>query len=392
MGSGVDERGIALVATLLLLLLLAVIGTASLTYSVLDLKSTAHFNTGNQALYAAESGVQHALSAINNRGVNDFNQDIVQRWSNVFGTAARTIPGYASFSYQVAVAADGTDPANRGTITSTGFAPLQAQRIVRVGVRRRGFGGGTGAIHLASDNVEAGFEGNSFAVDGNNHDWYGALQPTAPARPGISTRNDGVTNGVIGSLDTGQKDNVRGLGFSLTPLTPSVLTIGGPGTSDIELIKEQVLSRPGIVNDSTHVFNNGDTKVFGTLPPPYGPIGGPGPQITHLTDTNVTVNGSITGVGILIVDGSLDIRGTIDFIGWILVRGSTKIHTQTSGDGTSVLGTAYIKGSLWTADFDVEVGGSAIVDYCEDCLALADTIGGGGNVPRAMQVTSWGEL
>ncbi len=382
-GKSLDEHGIALIATLLLLLLLAVIGTAGLTYSVIDLKSSAHFNTGNQALYSAESGLEHALSTINDIGVNHFDQDIVQRWSTVFGTAARTIPGYASFSYQVSAAADTADPANRGTLTSTGFAPLQAQRIVRVRVRRRGFGGNTGAIHLASDEVHSDFSGNSFFVDGNDHDVYGNANATGPIRPGISTRNADVTGEVVNSLNTDQKDNVRGLGFSLTPLKPSVVDIGGPGRTDLDRSISQVLTRPNVYADATHVFNNGTTSAFGTLTQP---------QITRLTDHDVTVNGNVTGVGILIADGSLTINGTIDFIGWIIVRGSTTIHTQTSNDGTTVLGAAIIRGSLWTADFDVEVGGSAIVDYCDQCLAIADAIGGGNNVPRSMQVTSWEEL
>jgi hypothetical protein len=382
-----DEHGIALIATLLLLLLLAVIGAAGLTYSALDLKSTAHYETGNQALYSAEAGLEHALSIINDIGVNDFNQDIVQRWSTVFGTAARTIPGYPSFSYQVpqpvVYPTDlGCRPTNCGTITAYGYAPLQAQRVIQARVRRRGFGGNTGAIHLASDEVHSDFSGNSFFVDGNDHDIFGNANPAGPIRPGISTRNSDVTGEVVHSLNTDQKDNVRGLGFSLAPLTPSVMDIGGPGRTDLDRNISQVLSRPNVFADSTHVFNNGTTSTFGTLQQP---------QITRLTDTDVTVNGNITGCGILIADGSLTINGTIDFVGWIIVRGSTTIHTQTSNDGTTVLGAAVIRGSLWTADFDVEVGGTAIVDYCDACLSIADAIGGGNNVPRSMQVVSWGE-
>jgi hypothetical protein len=51
-----------------------------------------------------------------------------------------------------------------------------------------------------------------------------------------------------------------------------------------------------------------------------------------------------------------------------------------------------IRGSLWTGDLEVRVGGSARIEFCEECMALADRIGLGNNVPRVMQVSSWQEV
>ncbi len=375
-------RGSAMVATLLLLVMLAAVGGASMLFSAVDLKATSHYATGNQALYTAESGIQHALSSMNVIGVLNFNNDVVQRWNALYGDGTKTVPGYSMYSYQVTVAANAADPMNLGTITSTGSAPLQAQRTVRVVVRRTGIGAGTGAIHLAADTVTSQFDGNSFLVDGNDHDQFGTLKAGGIARPGISTRNDAVTSTVTNSLSSTQMDNIQGAGFSLNPLTPSVLTTGGPSTDDLNRMYNEITTVPGVYNDNSNVFNNGTTSTFGTLA---------SPQITRLTNTDVTVNGNITGAGILIADGSVNIKGTIDFIGWIIVRGSTIIHTQTA-DGTTVLGNAVIRGSLWTADFDVQVGGSALVQFCEECLSLMENAGTGGTIPRPMQVTSWSEL
>jgi hypothetical protein len=137
------------------------------------------------------------------------------------------------------------------------------------------------------------------------------------------------------------------------------------------------------VTNSTKNFNGNDT--FGTLA---------APRVTHLTNPDVTLNGNALGAGILIVDGSLRVNGTLDFIGWIIVRGDTIINTVGDAyDETVVLGDATIRGSLWTGHLKVEVGGSAIIDYCDACMSLADTTGGGqiGNVPRPMNVVSWSE-
>ena len=378
-----NSRGFSLLSTLLLLLLLATIGSASILYSVLDLKSTTHYKTGNQAFFAAESGILHALSSINHIGVMDFQQDIASRWDTVYGPSSKAIPNYPAITYTVSVAADAADPVNAGTITARGYAPLQAQRAIRVKVSKAGNGQGIGAIHLAADQVGTNFVGNSFMVDGNDHDQFGNLVPGGIAHPGISTRNQDVTNGVVNSLNNQQLDNVQGLGFSTNPLTPSVETTGGPSTTDLNRMMNDILGKSGVVTDGTHNFNNGTTTTFGTLA---------APQVTHLTNTDVTVNGNITGAGILIADGSVDITGSIDFVGWIIVHGDTIIHTQTADDGTTVLGNAIIKGSLWTEDFDVKVGGSAIVDYCDWCMTLAGATGGGNNYPKAMQVRSWEEI
>ena len=375
-----NQRGFALFSTFLLLLLLVTVGSATIFYSVLDLKSTTHYNTGNQAFLAAEAGIQHALSSMNSIGVLDFNQDVVQRWSTVYGSEQKTVPGYPSVSYQASVAADATDPVNLGSISATGFAPAQAKRVLTVRLRKGSGGKGDGALLLAADSVGTDFSGNSFLVDGKNYDTFGNLVPGGTAHPGISTRNDGVTSAVVGSLSDEQKANVQGLGFSTSPLTPSVVTTGGPSATDLNRMVNDILARPGVVNDDTHNVNNGDVKVFGTVA---------APQITHLTNTDVTVNGSIVGAGILIADGSIDITGTINFIGWIIVHGETVIHTKTADDGTTVLGNATIRGSLWTADFDLKVGGSASVKYCDECLRLA---GNNNNYPRPMQVSSWQEV
>jgi len=103
-----NERGLALITVLLVFVLLLTLGSAGLVYSVIDIKSTTHYDTGNQALSAAESGVLHALSTMNSAGVSNFQNDVVQRWGQLYGTGSKTMPSSSKVSYQVAVAADPT--------------------------------------------------------------------------------------------------------------------------------------------------------------------------------------------------------------------------------------------------------------------------------------------
>lgn len=385
------ERGSALVATLLILVLMLSMGTAAQLYSVFDLRSTTHYATGNQAFYAAESGILRALNTINTMGVVDFNTDVVQRWNTVFTPNPQTLPGFGQFAYSVTVAADPLQPAARGVITANGTAPANSSRVLRAAVKRNAGSDGRGAIYLAADAVDTRFTGNAFEVNGNDHDQFGGLVPGGIVEPGIATRNDTVTSGVKNSLNDQQKDNVLGLDFTLVPLNPSVVTVNGPSVADLDRIVDQILTRnPNVVNVGNSNINGNVT--FGTVA---------NPQITRMTASEVKLhaNGNASGAGILIVDGSIIINGTLDFVGWIIVLGDTVINGSggagqgTGGiDETTVQGSATILGSLWTGDLSVRVGGSAIVDYCQFCMTLADGAGVGGNIPGTMQVVYWEEV
>jgi len=150
-GSSRRDGGFALSSVLLVVLLMLTLAGAATLNTTLDLKSTSHFDTGNSAFYAAEAGVMHALSSMNEAGVTNFKEDVADRWSTVFGSATKTMPSETSVSYQVNVAADTTNPNDEGTLTVTGFAPLQAQRQILVAVERGGFAGSLGRCASAAE-------------------------------------------------------------------------------------------------------------------------------------------------------------------------------------------------------------------------------------------------
>lgn len=376
-----SQAGYALLSVCIVLMVLLTLGMASTFYTTLDLRTTAHYDTGNSAFSAAEAGLLHALSTINSVGVLQFKRDVADRWGTLYGSASRSIPGLSSLRYEVSAAADAVNPNTTGTLTVTGQAPLQARRSIVVTLDRGGFSGPPGAIYLAADDVDSQFVGNAFDVDGNDHSVSGDPVVGGPVKPGIATLNDSVNGDVIDSLSDTQKDNVKGLGFSASPLTPSVLPTGGPSVNDLDQIVNHLLSLPGAATTGQKNFNGNDT--FGTLQHP---------QITYMTDHDVRLNGNASGAGILIADGSITISGSLDFVGWIIVRGATVVNSTTS-DSTTVLGNATILGSLWTGDLTIRVGGSAIVNYCDACMRLVDDMdGGNGTVPRPMRVVSWREV
>ena len=85
------ERGSALVWTLLVVFSLLGLTAASLLGSSSDTKISSNYQSGIQALLAAESGIFHAQEAINERGVISFNDDIFANWGSIFGSSTRAI-------------------------------------------------------------------------------------------------------------------------------------------------------------------------------------------------------------------------------------------------------------------------------------------------------------
>jgi cytoskeletal protein CcmA (bactofilin family) len=375
-----DQRGIALIMTLLLLTVLLTLGAFALQFSGFEMKIANNFATGTQALQVAESGLLHALSTMNHVGVTDFNHDIVQRWGTLFTPNPKSVAGYSGLTYQVSVVV-GADAMNTGTITVTAFGNSGAQRVVVARVLRGTSPDGRGALYLAADSVSPSFNGSAFEIDGNDHDLAGRLVANGLVKPGIADRNDAVTNAVKSGLSTNQIPAVQGLGYSASPPNPSVITSGGPGINDMNQIISDLLSRPGVQTVN-------DTNIAGGTT--FGDVNSP--QITHLTAGNVNLVGHVSGAGILIADGSIKISGNTDFIGWIIVRGETIINA-TASDETTVLGNATILGSLWTGDINITVGGSAIIDYSTTALQLADqVVGGGSPVPKPMTIIAWREV
>jgi hypothetical protein len=376
-----NEDGFALFAIFLIAIVLGALGAMSSMVSTFDLQMTSSFATGRQAFFTAEAGVLHALNVINRRGVQDFQTDIVTtaEWDRLYGTSVKTLPSDATTTYTITVAADAADPANRGSIRSVSSAPMQAQRVINIKLRK-GIIADQGALYMAADDVESDFGArDQFEIDGNDHTLAGALNPSGPIRPGISTRNDSVTEDVKSVLSDPQKEKVTGLGFSSSPLNPSVMTTGGPTVTDLEQFVSRILSSNPVVEVPNNVIASG---AYGTLE---------APQITHLTSQHARLDGSMTGVGILIADGEFTINGSANFIGWMIIRGATNLGSGLVDD-TLVAGNATILGSLWTGDLVVQVGGSAIVDFCLACMELADSIGNGQNAPRLMSVSSWQEV
>ena len=377
------ERGIALAIALFGIALLSLVLAASLLVGASDARATRAYRRTTQVHLAAEAGILHAVQVANRAagiGVANYQNDVYNNWATLWTPSTKTFLPLSGVSYAV-VAGSGT--ANGGYFQSTATGPEGSTNTVVAQVTRSVIpSSAPGALHLADPgNVSTTFQGNGFRISGNDMNYTGGAGPGAPV-PGISTLNNTNTQEALTSLTNNQDHDVTGLGFSPSPLIPSVMTApGAPSPAQINALVNDLLAMPGVITQGSGTVNN-SSPIPGWQIKSGDPA--PTPEITHFTgDVTFKGNGNITGQGILIVDGNLTLNGNITFDGLIITRGKTSIVSDTS-----VTGNANIWGSLWTTDVDMVVGGSANIQYSTQALALANGVSGGHALPSKLVINS----
>lgn len=380
-----NERGIAMAICLFVMAMLSGVTAAALSMSRSDLAMSRNYRSASQGLSAAEAGILHAQQIINRVGVIDLRNDIINYWYGgyaPFYAQPRPMTQETRFGYRVRIVADPyhSSDRNRGVMTSTATGADNSVRQVKAFVIKSDIPNAPpGAIYLATNaQTNSTFRGDSFIVNGNDVNFSTNLPGGKPEVPGITTRTEANAQEARDSLSDVQKDNIQGLGFIPgSPATPSILAGLGPSTAQIDQLIDDLLALPH-VTDSSHNINGNAT--FGTVA---------SPQITYFngSDGVTFANGTASGAGIMIVEGSLTITGDLDFKGLVIVRGDT--------DVSQVTGHALVWGSIWTTDFDVTVGGNADVQYSSEALIqLANQAGGAGTqaLPAPVKIYAWRDV
>jgi hypothetical protein len=200
--------------------------------------------------------------------------------------------------------------------------------------------------------------------------------------PGIATRNDTNTQQTIGALGGAQLDNVEGLGFQAgPPPVPAIQTApSGASVGQLNALIDSLLAQPHNVFNTTQINNSNNSTFAGCA------LGCElDPKISYFTANELKIrgNGNVEGYGVMIIDGDLTIQGTLDFYGLIIVRGETAINEDSE---LGITGNATVYGSLWTANLNLVVGGSALVNYSSQALAFADQVIPDGGFPTPLNV------
>ncbi len=170
------------------------------------------------------------------------------------------------------------------------------------------------------------FNGNSFDLDGRQHDLDGNLIGGAP-QPGLALVNnnpDGgdataAANSAYGALGANQYDNIQGSVGDFGP-EPSIMDITNyiRAGSDIDAANifdpnwlMNFVNRLGSFADNDLSTGNYNSVTWGTPD---------SPEITFI-DGDARLGGNGTGAGMLVVKGDLDYSGAFNYIGMIFTLG-----------------------------------------------------------------------
>src|SRR5690349_22619312 len=113
-----SERGIALVFVMFALAALLVAITGGLVSGSSNSQATTNYRGASQVHFAAEAGLSEAVQRINQTGIVNFQNDVIDDWSNRWGSTWHTAP-LSGFAYSVTPVSNVPNPSQRGRLIAT---------------------------------------------------------------------------------------------------------------------------------------------------------------------------------------------------------------------------------------------------------------------------------
>jgi type IV pilus assembly PilX-like protein len=202
------------------------------------------------------------------------------------------------------------------------------------------------------------FAGNSFYIDGHDHAPTAPYDtiPNAASLPGIATPNDPTS--ISTQLNPQQQDNVEGSGTD-----PSVQS------SSVNLDLQAMADAWDQVADITYPGN-----LINPSAPDWGNINNL--KIVHVAG-DLTINGSYTGAGVLIIDGDFHMGGTLNWSGLVICLGD--VDVTGGGSAKNIVGAMLVQGTLTGT---TNVNGNVKIMYSSAMISKLYSL-------SAYQVSSW---
>lgn len=398
-----NERGAALITMLLVSMLLLVAGGALIVSTSMTAQSSFDSTAETQAYYAAEAGLQASLNVLRGNatpstsitGANKIDFKVatnvaqankltdgltysrLSRWLSYDGTYTDRVivsptAGYSPISgmaYSVVV----TDPdsattvvgaePNRLLVTSTGYGPRGAQKVLEMVVKKSAFdidppatitvaGGSSMTFNLGNSNA-SGYSGNDLATP---------PQPTLPA-VAVSSTNLSTAQSAINGLNGSSTCTVTS---QVYPCTATALTTN----TTPYFLQSASAARSFLAEAKSLAQSQG--RYFTTKPSSLGTSTTPlFTFIDNYGGATVDLGSGYQGNGLLIVTGDLDTDGNTSFDGVILVLGSG-VMTRSGGGGGVIAGSIIVAsfdpsptatGGFLAPTFDMSGGGNSTTAY-----------------------------
>jgi len=427
-----DERGVAVVMALILLVAMSGLTLAFLSVSAFEPQISQNLASTAQARYLAEAGLEWGFNALAttpaaftaagvpmmNAQQNHWNSILLQGGSvsggpmqmpggvgpvnAAFGTFNVTIANdwqagdnmmtgcpTAAGCGGAALDAGGQNNDTNGLVIMTSTGTVNGvTRTVRAVVRRPTLGFNfNGAVSFPGTQADVGFTGNSFEIDGR--DWAMPPPGATPAIPdgtnpavwgiAVSTQFPANENTVESSLSGQQQDNVRGAQENVAQSGQGTNTINTDPNATSQAVHEFIQMMGQFADITMTSTQSNPVSVssvnWGTAQNPVivhvkGTPPDPTSQFTALS-----ISGNSTGYGILIVeDGDLKISGNFRWNGPIIVSGKYVGVGFLGGGEQSVYGTVISNETATDEAAGYKEGlftGNAKIRYSKQALDLA---------------------
>lgn len=198
------------------------------------------------------------------------------------------------------------------------------------------------ALTVFGDSVEIANIGKSFDVDGR--DWLpgGKTLGSYPPVNGIGVQSAKIAEDVKKNMDPKVYGNVTGAGG-----TPSVGAFGSVNLAALHTFYKDRATR--VIPAGSYAYNG----VFGSMADP---------EIVYVPG-DLIWKGTISGAGILVVDGSLQLQGNIEWEGIVLSL-SGDVDIEIGGTGNPhIHGTVWVGNTSSTGITNVNITGNPSIKY-----------------------------
>lgn len=372
-----EEKGVALILAILLLLVLTLIGISSVNTSNYDSAISGNERSSEQAFYIAEAGL--------NEFKGRFKQGVTgQIIDNYFYLTDLDNPAGLNWRLYLAINEQrAKEIGYNSNIPEHVFVQsLQSQLDSGVEVRHK--------VDSNNNVVVYGWKpvyiakSHGFAKDGGRKvieaEIKKGLDLNPPAalysKAPVSIKSDSTT--ILGDDQCGTLDKT-GI------VTTSTITITGHPTIDTqEVSSSKILDLQSLVDDLkeyanyTYEYTSDITlanKNWGT--PVFDPVTG---LLTYTGELNtvyfnmneineLTLSGDSYGAGILLVEGDLEIQGSLNWYGVVIVTGSFR---STGGSTTINVTGAVLAGDTSFNSVDVDILGQTDIYYCSEAIEWAN--------------------
>lgn len=373
-----DEKGMVLVVVIMLLTALVIIGFAAINMTNTDMKISANYRSGSQALYIAEAGLENArdqlriniaggstmsqllAARVGTNGVLSNSNEVANFYSGG-GFVSDDIPyitnttfGAGTYRVYLTNAApesvtSTTDADDRVTLTSIGRVTSDnSMAVAQIIVQPFNLPNFPGAIVLPGPNVTfLGANSNASGVAGGMESAISTN--SAAAEAAVETHLTAI--GRIGNYVCNTMSGAACINNEPTEFDPSYSTVSG------------------INGLSNTIKSMADTTKTGPYALTAADVGTTTNRKIVFVDGDATL-GPVNGAGILVVTGKLTLSGNFNYDGVILVIGKGDLLRNGGGTGTINGGVLVANTNNATSDtvlgtpiFDTSGGGNTDINY-----------------------------